>query len=192
MAHTVQSREIGFLQAVELLEALIAGASQRHRSRAGRRSFAAAAYSPTSHNTEEVDGQRLVDWVTGLHVVDRFPRSFASAASAATPGLGAVVSASNGALMERGSTVRVRHRAWSCCPLSHGFCAGANERELFQRRRSVHPIRGRARDISWVGATMKVLEGLKAIEPGTAVPVAELGLPVTGTKGLLLVFWKST
>jgi hypothetical protein len=39
---------------------------------------------------------------------------------------------------------------------------------------------------------MKVLEGLKAIEPGTAVPLAELGLPVTGTKGLLLVFWKST
>ena len=39
---------------------------------------------------------------------------------------------------------------------------------------------------------MKVLEGLKAIEPGTAVPVAELGLPVTGRNGLLLVFWKST
>ena len=39
---------------------------------------------------------------------------------------------------------------------------------------------------------MKVLEGLKAIEPGSAAPVAELGLPVTGTKGLLLVFWKST
>ncbi len=47
-------------------------------------------------------------------------------------------------------------------------------------------------DVSSNGATMKVLEGLKAIEPGTAVPVAELGLPVTGTKGLLLVFWKST
>jgi hypothetical protein len=39
---------------------------------------------------------------------------------------------------------------------------------------------------------VKVLEGLKAIESGTAVPVAELGLPVTGDKGLLLVFWKST
>jgi hypothetical protein len=39
---------------------------------------------------------------------------------------------------------------------------------------------------------MKVLEGLKAIEPGSAVPVAELGLPVTGGNGLLLVFWKST
>jgi hypothetical protein len=39
---------------------------------------------------------------------------------------------------------------------------------------------------------VKILEGLKAIEPGSAVPVAELGLPVTGAKGLLLVFWKST
>lgn len=39
---------------------------------------------------------------------------------------------------------------------------------------------------------MKVLEGLRAIEPGTAVPLAELGLPVTGKRGLLLVFWKST
>jgi hypothetical protein len=39
---------------------------------------------------------------------------------------------------------------------------------------------------------MKVLEGLKAIEPGSAVSVAELRLPVTGAEGLLLVFWKST
>ena len=39
---------------------------------------------------------------------------------------------------------------------------------------------------------MKVLEGLKAIEPGSAVPVAGLGLPVKGASGLLLVFWKST
>lgn len=39
---------------------------------------------------------------------------------------------------------------------------------------------------------MKVIEGLKAIEPGSAVSVAEWGLPVTGTNGLLLVFWKST
>lgn len=39
---------------------------------------------------------------------------------------------------------------------------------------------------------MKVLEGLKAIEPGSAVPVTKLGLPVTGRKALLLVFWKST
>lgn len=39
---------------------------------------------------------------------------------------------------------------------------------------------------------MKVIEGLKAIEPGSEVPVADLGLPVTGKNGLLLVFWKST
>jgi hypothetical protein len=40
---------------------------------------------------------------------------------------------------------------------------------------------------------MKVLEGLSAgIEPGTLVPVAELGLPAKGTSGLLLVFWKAT
>ncbi len=40
---------------------------------------------------------------------------------------------------------------------------------------------------------MKVVEGLsKGIEPGATVPVAELGLPVKGTNGLLLVFWKST
>jgi hypothetical protein len=38
---------------------------------------------------------------------------------------------------------------------------------------------------------MKVVDGLNAIEPGSIVPVAELGLPVIGTKGLLLVFWKS-
>jgi hypothetical protein len=36
---------------------------------------------------------------------------------------------------------------------------------------------------------MKVLDGLKAIEPGSPVP---LGLPITGRNGLLLVFWKST
>ncbi|MFN8185451.1 MAG: hypothetical protein U0R69_00080 [Gaiellales bacterium] len=40
---------------------------------------------------------------------------------------------------------------------------------------------------------MKVLDGLSGgVEPGTAVPVAELGLPVRGTGGVLLVFWKST
>lgn len=40
---------------------------------------------------------------------------------------------------------------------------------------------------------MKVLEGLSGgVEPGTAVPVAELGLPVNGTNGVLLVFWKAT
>jgi hypothetical protein len=40
---------------------------------------------------------------------------------------------------------------------------------------------------------MKVIEGLSGgIESGATVPVAELGLPVTGNNGLLLVFWKST
>jgi hypothetical protein len=39
---------------------------------------------------------------------------------------------------------------------------------------------------------VKVLDGLKAIEPGSAVPVEDLGLPVTGTNGVLLVFWKSS
>jgi len=40
---------------------------------------------------------------------------------------------------------------------------------------------------------MKVVEGLSGgMEPGTTVSVAELGLPVKGTNGLLLVFWKST
>ena len=28
------------------------------------------------------------------------------------------------------------------------------------------------------------------VEPGSAVPVAELGLPVEGRKGFLVVFWK--
>jgi hypothetical protein len=40
---------------------------------------------------------------------------------------------------------------------------------------------------------MKVLEGLSGgIEPGSTLSVAELGLPVNGTNGVLLVFWKST
>jgi len=40
---------------------------------------------------------------------------------------------------------------------------------------------------------MKVVEGLSGgIEPGETVSVAGLGLPVHGTTGLLLVFWKST
>jgi hypothetical protein len=40
---------------------------------------------------------------------------------------------------------------------------------------------------------MKVLEGLSGgIEPGSTLPVAELGLPVSGTHSVLLVFWKST
>jgi hypothetical protein len=40
---------------------------------------------------------------------------------------------------------------------------------------------------------MKVVEGLTTgIEPGATVSVADLRLPVKGTSGLLLVFWKST
>jgi len=40
---------------------------------------------------------------------------------------------------------------------------------------------------------MKVVEGLSGgIEPGATVSVAQLGLPVEGANGLLLVFWKST
>lgn len=40
---------------------------------------------------------------------------------------------------------------------------------------------------------MKVVEGLSGgIEPGSTVSVADLGLPATGTNGVLLVFWKST
>jgi hypothetical protein len=35
---------------------------------------------------------------------------------------------------------------------------------------------------------MKVLEGLKAVQPGAFMPIAEPGPPATGTKGLLLVF----
>ena len=40
---------------------------------------------------------------------------------------------------------------------------------------------------------MKVVEGLSGgIEPGSSLSVADLGLPVDGTNGVLLVFWKST
>jgi hypothetical protein len=57
------------------------------------------------------------------------------------------------------------------------------------------PATGRRTSSTGRGAILvpvKVLEGLKAIEPGSSVPIGELGLPVTGVKGLLLVFWKST
>jgi hypothetical protein len=40
--------------------------------------------------------------------------------------------------------------------------------------------------------SMKVLDGLTAVAPGDTVSAAELGLPVAGGHGLLLVFWKST
>ncbi len=40
---------------------------------------------------------------------------------------------------------------------------------------------------------MKVVEGLSGgVEPGAHVSVTELGLPVAGTRGVLLVFWKAT
>jgi hypothetical protein len=46
-----------------------------------------------------VDGQRLVEWVTRLHVVDRFPLAHSPGVPrrGERPGLSAVVSASNGA-----------------------------------------------------------------------------------------------
>jgi hypothetical protein len=41
--------------------------------------------------------------------------------------------------------------------------------------------------------TMKVVDGLSGgIDPGTTVSLAEMGLPVKGVGGALLVFWKST
>lgn len=40
---------------------------------------------------------------------------------------------------------------------------------------------------------MKVIEGLSGgIEAGSTLSVADLGLPVVGTNGVLLVFWKAT
>ena len=40
---------------------------------------------------------------------------------------------------------------------------------------------------------MKVVEGLSGgIEAGQTISVADLNLPVDGTNGVLLVFWKST
>jgi hypothetical protein len=46
-------------------------------------------------------------------------------------------------------------------------------------------------DVCWSGR-MKVIDGLKGIEPGQIVSVEQLGLPASGRNGLLLVFWKST
>ncbi len=38
---------------------------------------------------------------------------------------------------------------------------------------------------------MKVLkEASKGVSQGTTIPLKELGLPVKGTDGLLIVFWK--
>ena len=39
---------------------------------------------------------------------------------------------------------------------------------------------------------MKVFDGLTAVAPGETLSVVELGLPVSGRHGVLLVFWKST
>ena len=40
---------------------------------------------------------------------------------------------------------------------------------------------------------MKVVDGLSGgIEPGTPVSLTEMGPPVKGVGGTLLVFWKST
>lgn len=40
---------------------------------------------------------------------------------------------------------------------------------------------------------VRVIEGLSGgIEPGTVLPLAELGLPLRTSGGVLLVFWKST
>jgi len=40
---------------------------------------------------------------------------------------------------------------------------------------------------------MKVVEGLSGgIAPGSVVSMTDLSLPVNGTNGVLLVFWKST
>jgi len=39
---------------------------------------------------------------------------------------------------------------------------------------------------------MRVLDGVfKGVQPGTPLPLAGLDLPVTGDKGLLIVFWKA-
>jgi hypothetical protein len=40
---------------------------------------------------------------------------------------------------------------------------------------------------------LKVFEGLSGgVQPGSSLSMADLGLPVQGTGGVLLVFWKAT
>lgn len=40
---------------------------------------------------------------------------------------------------------------------------------------------------------LKVFEGLSGgVQPGSSLSLADLGLPVQGTGGVLLVFWKAT
>lgn len=61
------------------------------------------------------------------------------------------------------------------------------------RARIVVDLDAQDRVASADGRHMKVFEGLSGgVEPGTALSVAALGLPVQGTNGVLLVFWKST
>ena len=63
---------------------------------------------------------------------------------------------------------------------------------------AVRSTAGKAKRVRALGAVrmlvgaMKLFEGLTGIGPGEMVSVTELGLPVTGRNGLLLVFWKST
>ncbi len=50
----------------------------------------------------------------------------------------------------------------------------------------------RVRLIHLRGYIMKVLdESGQGVEPGTKINLADYGLPVNGTNGLLIVFWKS-
>ena len=65
--------------------------------------------------------------------------------------------------------------------------------------RACPAFRGRPVASAWVfpaergGSRLKVFEGLaRGVEPGSTISLAELGLPVSGTRGALLVFWKST
>src|SRR5262249_22111403 len=63
-----------------------------------------------------------------------------------------------------------------------------SSRQLGGLPRQVVPVtRAYARSES-----MKVLDALPGVASGDTVSVAELGLPVAGGHGLLLVFWKST
>ena len=38
---------------------------------------------------------------------------------------------------------------------------------------------------------MKVLDGGSGVATGTTMPLGDLGLPVRGEDGLLIVFWKA-
>lgn len=65
-------------------------------------------------------------------------------------------------------------------------------RQSPKRRESIARSAGR-QDALYRRQGLKVFDGLSGgIEPATPVSVADLGLPVDGTSGVLLVFWKST